>query len=172
MCQYLKVPRLIYVLKWYIIHCLTLNWLGGQIDTTSCGFSKHASSKERVTPWFFVTFNIILSHIFPENFNEIPQVAQKLCRYFPFAKSNLRENLFTQLTHFLIFLVCFYRKITWHFRKVKKKVKTERVSNWTDAQSSCLKLASFNVMLVYSVKGSTCFFIRRVADGCGSGELT
>ena len=30
--------------------------------------------------WFFVTFNIIISHIFPGNFIEIPQVVQKICR--------------------------------------------------------------------------------------------
>ena len=42
---------------------------------TSCGFSKNVSSQERVKPWFFVTFSIILSYIFPENFIEITQVA-------------------------------------------------------------------------------------------------
>ena len=31
-------------------------------------------------PWFFVTFNIIINHIFPENFTEIPQVVQKIWR--------------------------------------------------------------------------------------------
>ena len=35
---------------------------------TPYGFSKTVSSKERVKPWFFVAFNIIISHIFPENF--------------------------------------------------------------------------------------------------------
>ena len=40
----------------------------------SCGFWKSVSSKERVKPWFFVTFNIIIRQIFPENFIEIPQV--------------------------------------------------------------------------------------------------
>ena len=40
----------------------------------SWGFSKNVSSKERVKPWFFVTFNIIIKHIFPEHFIEIPQV--------------------------------------------------------------------------------------------------
>ena len=39
-----------------------------------CGFSKNVSSKERMKPWLFVTFNIIVRHIFPENFIEIPQV--------------------------------------------------------------------------------------------------
>ena len=41
-------------------------------------FSKSVSSKEREKPWFFVTFNIILRHIFPENFIEFPQVVQKI----------------------------------------------------------------------------------------------
>ena len=40
--------------------------------------SKNVPSKERVKPWFFVTFNIIISHIFPENLIEIPQVVQKI----------------------------------------------------------------------------------------------
>ena len=46
--------------------------------TPPCGFSKNLSSKERVKPWFFVTFNIIIRHVFPENFIEIPQEVQKL----------------------------------------------------------------------------------------------
>ena len=40
--------------------------------------SENVSSIERVEPWFFVTFNIILKHIFPENFIEFPQVVQKI----------------------------------------------------------------------------------------------
>ena len=52
--------------------------VGGQFDLLPCGFSKNVSSKERVKRWFFVTFNIIIRHIFPENFIKIPQVVQKL----------------------------------------------------------------------------------------------
>ena len=37
-------------------------------------FLKNVSCKERVKPWLFVTFNIIIRHIFPESFVEIPQV--------------------------------------------------------------------------------------------------
>ena len=48
----------------------------------SCGFSKNATSKKKVKLWFFVTFNIIISHIFPENFIEIPQVVQNIWRSF------------------------------------------------------------------------------------------
>ena len=51
---------------------------GGQFDPPPCGFSKNVSSKERVKPWFSVTFNIIISHTFPENFIEIPQVVQRI----------------------------------------------------------------------------------------------
>ena len=46
----------------------------------SCGFLKSVSSKERVKLSFFVVFNISIRRIFPENFIEIPQVVQKLCR--------------------------------------------------------------------------------------------
>ena len=49
----------------------------GQFDPP-CGFSKNVSSKERVKPWFFMTFKIILKHIFPESFIEFPQVVQKI----------------------------------------------------------------------------------------------
>ena len=52
---------------------------GGQIDLPRpCDFSKSVYSKDRVKPWFFVTFNTILRHIFPENFIEFPQVVQKI----------------------------------------------------------------------------------------------
>ena len=43
-----------------------------------CGFSKNVSSKERVKSSLFVTFNVIISYIFPENFIKIPQVVQKI----------------------------------------------------------------------------------------------
>ena len=59
----------------------TLKRLGGggghQFDFT-CGFSKNASSRERIRPWCFVTFNIIISQFFPENLIKIPQLVQKI----------------------------------------------------------------------------------------------
>ena len=51
-------------------HNLTLKRLAGSQFDPLCCFSKNVSSKEKVKPWFFVTFNIILRHIFPENFIE------------------------------------------------------------------------------------------------------
>ena len=62
---------------------LTLKRLRGGVQfelppPLSCGFTKNVSSKERVKPWFFVTFNIILRHIFPESFIEFVPVVQKI----------------------------------------------------------------------------------------------
>ena len=50
----------------------------GGVNLTTCGFSKNVYSKERTKPWFFMIFNIILRHIFPEDFIEFPQVVQKI----------------------------------------------------------------------------------------------
>ena len=48
---------------------LTLKRLAGQFDPTPCAFFwKNMSSKEIVKPQFFQTFNIIISHTFPEIF--------------------------------------------------------------------------------------------------------
>ena len=51
-------------------------------DPLLCGFSKNVTSKEKVKLWFFVTFNIVLRHIFPENFIEFPQDEEILCQYW------------------------------------------------------------------------------------------
>ena len=51
---------------------------GGSIWSPLCDFSKNVSPKDRVEPWLFVTFNIILKDIFPENFIEFLQVVQKI----------------------------------------------------------------------------------------------
>ena len=58
--------------------------LGGQFDLPPpCGFYKNMFSRERVKLWFFGTFNIIISHIIPANFTEIPPVIQKIWRFSP-----------------------------------------------------------------------------------------
>ena len=46
-------------------------------------FFRNVFSRERLKLWFFVTFNIIIGYIFPENFIEIPQVVQKIWRFSP-----------------------------------------------------------------------------------------
>ena len=68
----------------------------------------NVSFKERVEPSFFVTFNVIISHIFSENFIKIPQVVQKLGR-----------NSLPILSIFHRFLSIF--RIFWHFLVTKKQ---------------------------------------------------
>ena len=55
----------------------TLKSLGGQFDSPY-SFSNNVFLKKRWNPGYFVTFSIIISHIFPENFIVIPQVVQKM----------------------------------------------------------------------------------------------
>ena len=57
---------------------LTLKMLEQVNLTLHCGFSKNASSREKVKPWIFVTFNIIISNFLPENYIEVPQVVLKI----------------------------------------------------------------------------------------------
>ena len=59
-----------------------------------CGFSKNVSSRERVKPCFFVTFDIIIGYNFPENFIEI----LKLFRRYEDLSVNI--NYFHQLFAF------------------------------------------------------------------------
>ena len=47
------------------------------------GFSETAFSRENVKPCFFVTFDIIIKLIFPENFIKILQVIRKIWIFFP-----------------------------------------------------------------------------------------
>ena len=63
-------------------HVLTLKKLGGGrgINLTPLPV---IFPKIRVKSWFFVTYNIIISHIFAENFIEMPQVVQKIWRFSP-----------------------------------------------------------------------------------------
>ena len=106
------------VLKWLfsnymkyhlgLVHVLTLKRLGG--------FLKNVSSKERVKPWFFMTFNNILRHIFPENFIEFPQVTQKIWR-----------NPLSTLANFHQFSSVFW--IFWHYL-VTKKLMTSAYNRW------------------------------------------
>ena len=66
----------------YMLPVLNPKTAGGSVNfaplPSPCGFLGNVFSKERVKPCFFVTFNIILRHIFPENFIEFPQVVQKI----------------------------------------------------------------------------------------------
>ena len=67
---------------------LTLNcWgRGGEINLTPClpfwFFQKSIFWREGQI-LIFVTFNIIISHIFPENFIKNPHIVQRIWRFFP-----------------------------------------------------------------------------------------
>ena len=52
--------------------CVSLIW--------RCSFSKNVFSRERVNLCFFVTFNVIVSHIFHENLIEVSPVIWKIWR--------------------------------------------------------------------------------------------
>ena len=79
---------------------LTLKWLasGGREVNPPCSFSKNVFSRERVKRCFSGTFNIIISHIFPENLIEIPWVVQKLWRF-----TSLSSTFFIRFLDFLTF---------------------------------------------------------------------
>ena len=81
-----------------------LEGVGGQFDPSTCGFLKSVSSKERVKPWFFVTFNIIISDIFPENFIGITQVVRKIwgISLSILAKFHRFSSIFWIFWHFLV----------------------------------------------------------------------
>ena len=78
---------------------LTLKKLGGARwappPPHPCSFPKNVSSKERVEAWLFLTFNIIITDIFPENFIDIPQIVQKMWRlYLPILAIFLNLHIF------------------------------------------------------------------------------
>ena len=77
---------------------------------------KNVYSKERVKPWFLVTFNIILRHNFPENFIKFPQLVQKIWR-----------NSLSILANFHKFSSIFW--IFWHYL-VTKKLMTSAYNRW------------------------------------------
>ena len=87
----------------------------GQFDPP-CGFLKNVFFKERVKPWFFVTFNFIVRYIYPENFIEFAQVVQKIWR-----------NYMSILANFYQFSSIFW--IFWHYL-VTKKLMASAYNRW------------------------------------------
>ena len=74
---------------------------------------------------------------------------RKTDKYFSFAKSNLHENSFTHLRHFVTFpFFWFHWKITWHLGKVNSpRVLSSRVST----PPSCLPLKTTNKLFLYNL---------------------
>ena len=67
------------LLKLIAVECFTRKRIGGDRGR---GFSKNVFSRERTKTCYFVIFNIIKSHIFPENVIEIPQIFQKIWKFY------------------------------------------------------------------------------------------
>ena len=110
-----------------------------------CGFFKNVFFRESVKPVFFVTFDIILSHIFPKNFIEIIQVVQKIWRFSPWI-----------LTFSLTFL------IFWHF-SAAKKLRTPAYNKWflyfqptqNKLFNNCMKLCRYQISSLRYEEGGT-----------------
>ena len=83
MSEYRSISTRLWIL-WHLPPSLLIpKRLGeGVYLTPHCRLSKNVSSREEGKPCFIMTFNIILSHIFPENFIEIPHPVQKIWRLF------------------------------------------------------------------------------------------
>ena len=60
--------------------------------------SERKRERERLKLWVFLTFNIIITHIFPENFIEIREVVQKVF----FFDINYFSQFFRFFSHFLV----------------------------------------------------------------------
>ena len=71
----------VFIIGYIFYFSLTLKRLGEGGD--QLWFFLAVFSIERIKPRFFVTYNIIISHIFHENFIEIPQVIHKIQRFYP-----------------------------------------------------------------------------------------
>ena len=85
--------------------------MGGSVWHSPPGFSENVFFRERMRPCFFVffvfnfNFNIIISHIFPENvIIKIPQVVQKIWRFSP--------SILTLFIYFSDYLIFHYYKET------------------------------------------------------------
>ena len=86
---------------------------GVQFDLPLWIFQKYIFWREDVKPCFFLTFNVFISHIFSENFIQIPPVVQKIWRF--------------SLSIFTIFIDCFF--IFWYFL-VTEKIMTPTYNRW------------------------------------------
>ena len=85
-----------------------------------------------------------------ENFCKNPQENWQI---FPiYQVKSTRKFLHTLQAFHNFYFVYFHWKATWHLGKINKKVKTERVNNWTESQSSCLGSRVPTFPLVYSPK--------------------
>ena len=101
---------------------------GGVHFTHPGGISRNVSSKARAKLCFFVTFDIIANHIFPENLIDIPQVVLKIWRH-----SLSISAIFVNFYQFFM--------IFWHF-VITKKQTTSAYNKW------CQHFLTFKIFLM------------------------
>ena len=101
---------------------LIIKWFG--LPTPPVVFLKFYIIERGWSLWFFVNFNISISHIFSENFIEIADVVHKIWRFSPLG-----------LTIFINF------SIFWH-SLITKKLMTSACSKW------CQHFFAFNLLLI------------------------
>ena len=119
----LKVPNYMFVLKWYIIHCLiyfgfieylymhlvwqvfrgnsciTENWV------TNSSYARFSFSKEIHALSFVFNFSWEIICFFARSSSFALKFYRNIDKYFPLGKSNPHENSFKQLRYFLTFLL-------------------------------------------------------------------
>ena len=127
---------------------LTLKRLGkgGQLDPP-CGFSKIVFSIEGWSS-VFVTFNMILSHIFPKHFFEIPQVVQNIWRFsssWIFLHSLLQRTYWRQhkTDDISIFLLSTYFLLD---------IKLLHLWNTTNSTNSVRNLSYFSLLYEHNIE--------------------
>ena len=127
LCLWTKFPPQIIRRNLGVLTLKRLGEGGGSIwPLTPCGFSENVSSKERVKPWFFVTFSVILRHIFPENFIEFSLVVQKIW--------TISLPILAIFIHFHRFFWIF-----WHYLVTKKLMSSAY-------NRSCRHFFNFNIL--------------------------
>ena len=80
-----------------------LNLLPSQVSTIFQSISKNVLPEERVKLCYLLTFNIIISYIFPKHFIETHQVSQKLWIF--------TSSIWTIFVNFWVFTFTCYKKI-------------------------------------------------------------
>ena len=122
-CQFRRVrENALWILARKFKLFLTIKWFG--LPPPPGVFLKFYILERGWSPWFFVNFNISISHIFSENFIEIADVVHKIWRFPPLG-----------LTIFINF------SILWH-SVITKKLMTSACSKW------CQHFFAFNLLLI------------------------
>ena len=131
----------------FCLTSLTLKDTSSSIWSLPYSFSKNSSSRERVRPCYLVTFNIIISHIFSENFIKIRHIVQKIWRFCPSILT-----IFIEFSDFLTF-PCYKGKILETGKGMEKSTKSKCLfKNAMNMRFKMKTLLSIKYMLTFKNK--------------------